>query len=116
VPQPDPIDLNIGNICEGAVPQLFDREVLEVLKNIADVSTDPEQKRKITITFEFKPAPDRKSAVVSVTCTSKQAAVESKAGSIFFRKSLTGQIEAFAEDPRQDLLFAKQPTPTPSKN
>jgi hypothetical protein len=29
--EPEAIELNIGNICEGAVPELFDREVSNVL-------------------------------------------------------------------------------------
>jgi hypothetical protein len=106
------IELNIGNICNGAVPQLFDREVREVLENIADVNTPADSKRKITLEFTFAPTPDRKSAVVSVSCKSKTSGAEDQAGTIFFRKKL-GKIEAFAEDPRQDALFAREKAITP---
>jgi hypothetical protein len=109
--QPEPIDLNIGNICEGAVPELFLREVINVLQNIADVNTPADAKRKISMEWVFLPTPDRKSAVVSVTCTSKIAGVEAKAGTIYFRQSpITKGIEAYAEDPRQDILFARSCT------
>ncbi len=111
---PEPIDLNIGNICEGAVPELFDREIREVLENIADVSTDPEAKRSIILQFDFKPAPDRRSAVVAVVCKSKQASVEVKAGTIFFAKR-SGKLQAFAEDPRQDFLFNREPPASPER-
>lgn len=110
----DPIDLNIGNICEGAIPELFDRETRNVLDNIADVSTDAEQVRKLTIELHFKPAPDRKSAVVVAKVHTKLAGVEPTAGSIFFQKR-GGKLLAYAEDPRQDRLFAKEAVATPSK-
>lgn len=106
-------ELNIGNICGGAVPEVFDREVREILENIADLNTKPEAKRQITLTFDFAPGPDRKSAIVSFTCKSKQVGVQPKAGTIFFSKRL-GQIHAYTEDPRQDRLFAKEPPASPN--
>lgn len=106
-----PVELNIGNICGGAVHELFDHEIIKMLKNIKDANTDPEAKRSITLEFQFKPSPDRKSAVVRFTCKSKQAGVNSVAGSVFM-STAHGEIRAFAEDPRQEALFAKQETPT----
>lgn len=108
-----PIELNIGNICGGAVPEVFDREIAEILENIADLNTKPEAKRQITLTFDFAPGPDRKSAIVSFTCKSKQVGVQPKQGTIFFAKRMGG-ITAYTEDPRQDRLFAKEPPASPS--
>jgi hypothetical protein len=62
--------------------------------------------------FTFAPTPDRKSAVVSVSCKSKTSGVRTKAGTIFFRQKQP-KIEAFAEDPRQDILFARDKAITP---
>lgn len=112
----EPIELNIGNICEGAIPQLFELEVRRVLDNIADVSTIADAPRSIKIELKFTPAPDRKSAIVIAKCESKICGVEPKAGSIFFAKRAGGKLEAFAEDPRQDRLFAREATITDSKN
>lgn len=106
-------ELNIGNICGGAVPEVFDREIREILENISDLNTKPDAKRQITLVFDFMPGPDRKSAVVNFTCKSKQAGVESKAGTIFFSKRL-GAIQAYTEDPRQDRLFAKEAPASPN--
>lgn len=108
------IDLNIGNICEGALPELFDTEIRKVLENIADVNTEADAIRGVTITLRFKPAPDRRSAVVVAQATSKLCGVAPTAGSIFFAKR-QGALLAYAEDPRQDRLFAKEPVATPSK-
>jgi hypothetical protein len=109
----EPISLNIGNICGGAVPEVFDREIKEVLENIADVNTEAEAKRQITLTFDFAPGPDRRSAIVRFSCKSKGAPVNSVAGTVFFSKKIGG-MQAFTEDPRQAALFAKEPPATNS--
>lgn len=109
-----PVDLNIGNICGGAVPELFQHEVQKMLKNVSDVNTDPEYKRSITFKFTFKPAPDRKSAVVKLECTAKHAGVNSVAGSVFM-SSAHGEVRAYTEDPRQMNLFVAGKPATDSK-
>jgi hypothetical protein len=108
-----PIELNIGNICGGAVPEVFDREVKYILENIADLNTKAEAKRQIVLTFDFKPGPDRKSAIVSFQCRSKVVGVKPMAGTVFFAKRMNG-MQAYTEDPRQDRLFAKEPPVTSS--
>ena len=111
---PEPIQLTITNICEGGVPEVFMREVRAVLENIADTKTSPDGKRKITLTFEFEPTPDRGSAIVSFQCTSKTLSAEAKVGTIYFAKRL-GRMEAFTSDPRQEVLFGEEPTKSPTK-
>lgn len=107
-----PIELNIGNICGGAVPELFEHEIARIMKNVADVNTNPEEKRSLVLEFKFKPSPDRKSAVVSLQCKSKLAGVNPVAGSVFM-SSAQGTIRAFTEDPRQAKLFMQQATAAP---
>lgn len=109
-----PVELNIGNIAGGAAPELFNHEIERMLKNVGDVNTDPEAKRSITMKFDFAPSPDRKSAVVKLTVSSKLAGVNSVAGSVFM-STAHGEVRAFTEDPRQVGLFAAQPDATPSK-
>ena len=106
-----PVELNVGNICGGAVPELFEHEIGRIMKNVSDLNTNPEEKRSLTLEFKFKPSPDRKSAVVTLICKSKLAGVNPVAGSVFM-SSAQGTIRAFTEDPRQEKLFAKQPTVT----
>jgi hypothetical protein len=107
-----PIELNIGNVCGGAVSELFEHEVARIMKNIGDVNTNPEEKRSLTLEFKFKPSPDRKSAVVTLACKSKVAGLNPVAGSVFMT-SAQGTVRAFTEDPRQSKLFAAQPAATP---
>jgi hydrogenase maturation factor len=109
-----PVELNIGNICGGAVPEIFEHEMTRLLKNVADLNTEPDASRCITLEFKVKPSPDRKSAVVRFICKSKLAGVNSVAGSMFM-STAQGEIRAFTEDPRQTALFAAQPSVVPSK-
>ena len=109
-----PVSLNIGNVCGGAVPELFEHEIQKMLKNVADVNTDPEAKRSITFEFTFKPAPDRKSAVVKLVCKAKHAGVNAVAGSVFMSQA-HGEVAAFTEDPRQTSLFAAEKPASDSK-
>lgn len=92
---PEPVQLTITNICEGAVPERFLREVRAVLDNIADVNTSADSKRKIVLTFEFEPTSDRRSAQVSFEVTSKTLGAEKKVGTIYFAKR-NGRMEAYA--------------------
>jgi hypothetical protein len=99
--------LSIENICGGAVSERFERELHEVLKNISDPNTDAEQKRTITLEFQFKPFPDRSGAQVLFSCKGKLAAAEGVAGSVFFAKQ-GALLRAYAHDPRQEQLFGTE--------
>ena len=107
-------ELNIGNICGGAVPERFDREVYELFANIMDLNTDPEQKRKLTVTFTFTPSKDRKFVGVECAFTRKSAAIESVSGSVFLRGDQR-TVRAYTEDPRQAVMFAQEPNASDSK-
>ena len=103
-------ELSLDNICGGAVGELFNREVLEVLENIADINTDEKAKRVITLQFTFAPYKDRSGAEVECKVTSKTAPTDSVTGNVFFSKA-TGALKAYARDPRQDELFRQMPAP-----
>lgn len=44
------INTNLSELAEGSLQERFDHEVAKVTENILDLNTDPEKKRKITIT------------------------------------------------------------------
>ena len=99
--------LSIENICGGAVAERFDRELVELLKNISDPNTLADQKRTITLEFQFMPFPDRSGATVHLICKGKLAAVEPVPGSVFFAK-VGAIVKAYAHDPRQEQLFGTE--------
>jgi hypothetical protein len=96
--------IELSNICGGAVEELFQRELSEVLGNIGDVNTNPESKRKITLEFTLKPFEDRSGAQIEFTIKSKQAAVNSVKGTMFLERRGTTMV-AIPHDPKQNTLF-----------
>lgn len=107
-------ELNIGNICGGAVPERFDLEILEVLKNIKDVNTDPEAVRQLTLTFKFRASKDRNYVAVEFLIAHKDAPIETLSGGIFLRGDQSN-VRAFTEDPRQAVMFAGEPPASDAK-
>lgn len=96
--------ITLGNICGGAVEELFQRELEEVLKNIGDVNTDPEAKRKITMEFTLKPFEDRSGAQIWFAVKSKVMPAVAAAGTMFLQRRGTSMV-AIPHDPQQAKLF-----------
>jgi len=107
-------ELNIGNVCGGAVPERFEREVLEVLRNIKDLDTDPEATRSLTLVFKFNASKDRSYVAVEFSINHKDAPVETLAGGLFLRGDRSN-VRAYVEDPRQLKIFAGEKSATDSK-
>lgn len=57
---------------QGAVKQV-DYALKQVMKNIADVNTDPNTKRSVTLKIEFKPEATRKKAEITYKVDAKLA-------------------------------------------
>lgn len=96
--------LTIDNICGGAVPERFQRELATLLQNINDPNNPVDMKRKLTLEFEFAPFPDRSGAIVTLLCKSKLAAVESVQGGVYFARNGMA-LKAYAHDPQQARMF-----------
>ena len=103
----DQEQLSLNNICNGGVPEIFERELREVLKNIADVNTDPEGTRKIIFEFTFEPYKDRSGTLIRFRCKSKLEPVEEVQGQAFIQRTSAG-IVALAHDPKQARLFSPE--------
>lgn len=99
--------LNIGNICHGAVPEVFDKAVMEIFKNMKDPNTVAEATRSLTIEFKFEPFKDRSGAQVTFAVKTKLTGIEPVQGTVFIAQTQNGGIRAFAKDPRQDALFTE---------
>lgn len=99
--------LSLENICNGAMPEIFRRELSIILANIADVNTPAEKKRAITFKFTFEPFPDRKGAQITLTSETKLAGVDGvQANAFIYRQN--GELTAITQDARQERLFGKQ--------
>lgn len=61
---------SILRMASGAIEEKVDYEVSKVIDNILDLNTQPDAKRKIVITLEFKPDAERKHISVAVSAKS----------------------------------------------
>jgi hypothetical protein len=96
--------VNLSNLCGGAVEEVFQRELAQVLANIADVNTDPEAKRKLVLEFTIKPFEDRSGAQVTFACKSKTVPVQEVKGTVFLQRQGLVMV-AVPHDPKQIQLF-----------
>jgi hypothetical protein len=96
--------VNLSNLCGGAVEEVFQRELAQVLANIADVNTDPEAKRKLVLEFTIKPFEDRSGAQVTFDCKSKTVPVQEIKGTVFLQRQGLVMV-AVPHDPKQIRLF-----------
>lgn len=99
--------VNLQNIGNGVVGELFDREMQAVLKNIEDINTPAVEARKISIEIAIKPTEDRDMGMVTVKCQSKLAKVKPAVSAIFVGKE-GGKLHAYSSDPKQEeMQFGK---------
>lgn len=101
-----PEKISLGNICRGAVEEVFQRELNRVLENIRDPNTPEKTKRKLNLEFTFTPYPDRTGAAVSFHVKTNVAMVEPVGGTIHI-SAAGGRLSAYPRDPRQDVLFTE---------
>ncbi len=89
---------------QGVVQEQFGREWPKILANIADPSTDPKAKRKLTIEVEVVPSEDRSSAKVMVKSKSALAPVKSDESVIFMELTNDGVVAMSREKEVQPEL------------
>lgn len=109
------IPINIGNINDGAVFDMFEREMARVWDNICDLSTPATATRSLTIKVEFKPHSDRCVIETEVASGCKLATIEKHKSKVFLGQTEDKALIAFASDPRQMPLWStskrKEETP-----
>jgi hypothetical protein len=101
----EPITINIGNICDGAMIDAFDLKLREVLANIMDPNTEARQKREIHMVLKLHPKDDRIQINTEFTCTVKMAGLMPATSRMYVAKDAEGALYALAEDPRQMHIF-----------
>jgi len=96
--------VTLSTLGNGALLELFEREMLKVMKNIGDENTKPTAKREITLKITFTPYKDRRGAEVSLNAQSKLVTAQSVDGRLFLAMQ-DGQLHAFPHDVTQTRLF-----------
>lgn len=101
--------VQLDTLNNGQVVALFDRELAEVLANIADENTSAKAKRDITIKIAIRPEEDRESATVEVSAKSSVAPVKPSKSFAVFSMDRNGKVSAYQTDPKQlNLGMEKQ--------
>lgn len=99
--------VTLSTICHGAVPEVFERELRQVLNNIADPNTVAEKLRTLTLKFTFKPTEDRSQTDIHFSCMAALQPVKVVKSQAFLSRH-TGQLKAYAVDTRQGALFGDE--------
>lgn len=84
------IDLN--EFADGAAAEKFNNEMQKILDNIADLNTDPEKIRTVTLTVKIKPSENRQTANVSVSAKSALAPAKEVSSTILMDRDTTGKM------------------------
>lgn len=93
--------ITLNNVARGMAGELFQRELKNVMKNIADTRTEATAPRKIIIEFEIRPDNQRHSNAIDVTAKSKLAAFAGVQGIMFTSLDNSGEPVATVTDPTQ---------------
>ena len=94
----------INSLCRGALPELLERALREVAKNLKDPNTQAEAVRKITVEIRVKGFADRSGAEVQMAVQTKVPGFNVVKGTIYVKGEGDG-VKVLARDPRQDVLF-----------
>lgn len=85
----------LDKLAGGALTERFAVEMDKVIKNIYDPNTEPDKKRKITITVTIEPSHDRQTAIMHINTKSVLQPMMPVQTPILLDKNLrTGQVSA----------------------
>lgn len=91
---PKKINLNLDQLAQGGVQELFDMNVKKVLENVQDLNTEPKVKRKMTITIDFIPDETRRVILLDSNVKVSLAPVRGVVSTVLAGKNAQGEIEA----------------------
>lgn len=96
--------VNLVSLAEGAAVERFDIELEKILRNIADVNTEPEAPREINLKVRIKPDEDREIGAVTISVTSKCPGLKAVSTRVYFGR-MGGRPVAVESNPKQLGIF-----------
>ncbi len=87
-------DFRLETIGQGAIPQLFNEVLQDVLEDIDDPNKGVELERSITIVVKFKPGKVRARADVTYTVDPKLAKATTRVTEVYIARGKNGKMEA----------------------
>lgn len=102
------IEVDLNNVAGGSAREQFAHALQRVLENLKDPMTDPNEARKITLDFVFKPhvatGGARHEASVEVKAKVKLASTRKATSQIHMVKRGDNPVEAYTQNVRQEVL------------
>jgi len=105
--------VTLSNLAGGAVGELFEEELTKVLRNIADVNTEPKAPREINVKIKITPNEERRIGDVVAAVSSKVAPVK-RVSTVLYIGRHRGEMVAVESDPKQRGLFENKPDIKPA--
>jgi hypothetical protein len=97
-------EVSLDTLNSGAVKEMFQAKLEEVLENIGDDNTEAKKTRKITIEISFLPNETREIALTKVEVKTSMAPIKASSGTVFL-SSDGSKISAKVSDPKQGDIF-----------
>jgi hypothetical protein len=105
--------IELSNIQNGVVFDLFDEELRKVLANIEDENTVANTERSITLKIAIKPDKTRRGGEIKVQASCTLAKVKPAESLVYFdRDKETGIFAAYGDDPGPELPGLMENDPT----
>ena len=96
--------VTLTTLSGGAANDYFDDAMKKVLANIEDINTPAKAVRSIILTLKIKPSEDRLTAETEINVSTKLADVKPHSKSMFFSRDKNGDLRAFEENIKQEIL------------
>ncbi len=104
VPITGELPLALDTVARGAAKELFEQELIKVLRNIRDEQTLPDAKRQIKLEFNFYPDRERYAMQIDIVAESKLAKPVGATSTAFVGVRASGQVVAVESHPQQPRL------------
>lgn len=104
-----PQAVTLANLGDGAALEQFQAAFDEVLRNVADINTDPEQRRSVALTVSIVPNEDREIGEMQIKVSTKLAGTKPVKTTVFIVRH-AGQVIAVEQNPKQLALGMDLPS------
>jgi hypothetical protein len=104
-----PQAVTLANLGDGAALEQFQAAFDEVLRNVSDVNTDPEQRRSVQLTVSIVPNEEREIGEVQIKVATKLAGNKPVKTTVFLVRH-AGQTIAVEQNPKQLALGMDLPS------
>jgi hypothetical protein len=104
-----PKNMTLATLGNGAAEELFQKELANVLGDIANPNKPWKTTRKISLTVEFVPNEERKFAHVVVTCEAKLPGAKPFMSAAYFAEDKDGKLIACEPNMQQLTIFDFMP-------